>query len=349
MKSPTFWQNGAWPAQLLSPLEAFTARATARRVARPGWTAPVPVLCVGNATVGGTGKTPLCLDILTRLRARGVEAHALTRGHGGAAHGVVRVDPAGHDARAVGDEALLLASVAPTWTGADRGASARAAVAAGAQVLVMDDGLQNPSLVHDAGILVIDGAAGFGNGHLLPAGPLREPVMAAALRCVAAVLIGADERGALAALPAGFPVLRAAMVPGAAMNAMAGTRAVAFAGSGRPGKFFASLRQAGIELAVEAGFADHHVYSARELAGLHRQAKALGAALVTTTKDYARLNARARAGITPLGIELAWDDEAAASTLFCGIVCRLLDRRLGEMSQSRLGPPHTSTCLVIRS
>ena len=300
---------------LLSPFEAVTARVTARRVARPGWVAPVPVLCVGNATVGGAGKTPLCLDILARLRARGVEAHALTRGHGGDGRFVRRVDAARDNARVVGDEALLLAGLAPTWTGADREASARAAVAAGARALVMDDGLQNPSLVRDAGVLVIDGAVGFGNGHLLPAGPLREPVTAAAARCGVAVLIGADETGALAALPAGMVVLRAAMVPGAAMAAMAGQRVVAFAGIGRPGKFFATLRQAGIVVAAEAGFADHHVYAVRELAGLRRQAAALGAALVTTTKDYVRLNAASQAGVLPLDVRLSWENEAAVEDL----------------------------------
>ncbi len=336
MKPPTFWQNGGWPAQLLSPLEAITARITAARVARPGWVAPVPVICIGNATVGGTGKTPLCLDMLARLRARGVDAHALTRGHGGAARGVVRVDPAVHDARAVGDEALLLASVAPTWTGADRGASARAAVHAGAQALVMDDGLQNPTLVHDTGVLVIDGAVGFGNGHLLPAGPLREPVAAAASRCAVAVLIGADETGALAALPAGLAVLRAAMVPGAAMRALAGARVVAFAGIGRPAKFFASLRQAGVDIVHEAAFLDHHVYTARELARLRLQAKSLRAALVTTAKDYARLDAVARDGVVPLGIELAWDDLSRAlwGSLF---QYQKGEERLGEMSH----PPQT--------
>ena len=309
MRAPAFWQSGGWPVALLAPFEGLTARATAARVARPGWRAPVPVLCVGNATVGGTGKTPLCLDILVRLRARGVAAHALTRGHGGSSRGVRRVDPSRDEAGAVGDEARLLASVAPTWTGADRAASARAAVAAGAGVLVMDDGLQNPGLQQDAGLLVIDGAVGFGNGHLLPAGPLREPVARAASRCVAAVLIGEDQTGALAALPAGLPVLRAAMVPGPAMAAMAGRRVVAFAGIGRPGKFFATLRQAGIEVAAEAAFADHYLYSSKELDRLRRQAEGLGAALVTTTKDHARLDASLRTAVVALDVRLAWENE----------------------------------------
>ncbi len=309
MRAPVFWQSGGWPAALLSPLEALTARATAARLARTGWRAPVPVLCVGNATVGGTGKTPVCLDILARLHAAGVEAHALTRGHGGDGRFVRRVDPTRDVARVVGDEALLLAAVAPVWTGPDRGALARAAVAAGAEALVMDDGLQNSTLGQDAALLVIDGVVGFGNGHLLPAGPLREPVAAAAARCVGAVLIGEDEAGALASLPPWLPVLNAEMVPGPAMAAMAGRRVVAFAGIGRPAKFFATLRQAGIEVAAEAAFADHHVYGAGELKRLRRQAAACGATLVTTAKDFARLDASLRTDVLALDVALAWRDD----------------------------------------
>jgi tetraacyldisaccharide 4'-kinase len=315
MRAPAFWRRDGWQAALLSPLEPVTARLTARRLARPGWDAPVPVLCCGNATVGGAGKTPLALDLLRRLRARGVAAHALTRGHGGAARGVVRVDPGQHDAAETGDEALLLAAAAPCWAGADRAATARAALAAGARALVMDDGLQNPTLRQDAALLVIDGGAGFGNGHMLPAGPLREPVAAAAARCHAAVLIGPDATGALAALPPGLPVLRAAMAPGAAMRAMAGRRALAFAGIGRPAKFFDTLRGAGLDLAAAVPFPDHHRYARRTLERLRDQAAAAGAALVTTTKDYARLPAAWRDGITPLDAALVWEDEAAIETL----------------------------------
>ena len=298
---------------MLSPLEPLTAAATARRVARPGFTAPIPVLCCGNATVGGAGKTPLTLEILARLGARGIDAHALTRGHGGSKRGVVRADPARHSAAEIGDEALLLASVAPCWAGADRAASARAAIAAGAQVLVMDDGLQNPTLRKTAALLVIDGGAGFGNGHLLPAGPLREAPGRAASRCQAVVIIGADRHNARASLPATVPVLTATLAPGAAMRALRGARVLAFAGIGRPEKFFATLREAGITLIAPAAFADHHRYTARDLAALRH--RAAGAILVTTTKDFARLGASERAGIVPLAAEFVWDDAAAFDAL----------------------------------
>ncbi len=162
--------------RLLAPFSALTAGITARRVARPGWRAPVPVICCGNATVGGAGKTTLALDLARRLAARGVAVHCLTRGYGGRVGTVLRVASGVHPASLVGDEPLLLAAVAPTWVGRDRAASARAAAAADAAALVMDDGLQNPGLAKDLAFLVVDGAAGFGNGRLLPAGPLREPV-----------------------------------------------------------------------------------------------------------------------------------------------------------------------------
>jgi tetraacyldisaccharide 4'-kinase len=315
MLGPAIWQrNGVIPA-LLSPFTPVTAALTARRLRRPGWQAAAPVICCGNATVGGSGKTPLCLDILTRLRARGIDAHALSRGHGGAIGGPHRVHRFRDTAKMVGDEALLLATIAPCWIGADRAESARTALEAGAEALVMDDGLQNPTLNKDLSILVIDGVSGFGNGRLLPAGPLREPVAAAAARCQAVVLIGPDNREALARLPPGLPVLRAVMAPGAAMHALAGQRVLAFAGIGRPDKFFATLSEAGIVLADKVAFSDHHRYTLATLSTLRRRAIAAKAVLVTTRKDYARLPAGWRAGITPLDAGLAWQDEAAFNAL----------------------------------
>jgi tetraacyldisaccharide 4'-kinase len=315
MRGPALWQrDGVIPA-LLSPLSPVTAALTARRLRRPGWQAAAPVVCCGNATVGGSGKTPLCLDILTRLRARGIDAHALSRGHGGTVSGPHRVHRFRDTAKMVGDEALLLAAIAPTWIGADRAATAREALAAGAEALVMDDGLQNPTLNKNLSILVIDGGSGFGNGRLLPAGPLREPVAAAAARCQAAVLIGPDNPQALALLPPSLPVFRAVMAPGPAMRALAGKRVFAFAGIGRPDKFFATLMEAGVQLAEKVAFSDHHRYVPASLADLRRRAVGAHAMLVTTRKDYVRLPAGWRAGITPLDAALAWEDEAAFDAL----------------------------------
>jgi tetraacyldisaccharide 4'-kinase len=320
MTPPAFWQTGGLAATVLAPFEVITAALTARRVTKAGWQAPVPVICIGNAVVGGSGKTPVVLDFASRLAARGVAVHCLTRGHGGAARGVTRVDPACQTAADVGDEALLLAEAAPTWAGVDRAAAARAAVAAGAQALVMDDGLQNPSLEKTASLLVIDGAAGFGNGRLLPAGPLREPVARAAARCRAAIMIGADQTGGAAALPPTLPILQATLKPGPDMLAHAGRIALAFAGIARPGKFFATLEQAGIVLAESRAFTDHHVYTARELANLRLRAAALGAPLVTTWKDFVRIPPADRAGITPLSARIAWARESAVEALLRSFV-----------------------------
>ena len=217
IRAPEFWSGdggGGLLPLLLSPFAALYGAATARRVARPGWKAPVPVICCGNATAGGAGKTTVALDLGRRLANRGIAVHFLLRGYGGSLKGPLRVDPAHHDSLAVGDEALLLAAERPAWISADRAAGARAAIAAGAQAIVMDDGLQNPTLEKDVSLLVVDGTYGFGNGRVIPAGPLREPVAEAAARCRAAVLIGEDECNALALLPPRLPVLRAHRRPG---------------------------------------------------------------------------------------------------------------------------------------
>ncbi len=322
--APRFWQRdgSTFPQALLRPAGAVTAALTARRVARAGWQAPVPVVCCGNATLGGAGKTTLALDLLKRLQARGAVPHALLRGYGGAARGLRRVEP-GDDFRQVGDEALLLAERAPTWIGADRAASARAAVAAGAGALVLDDGLQNPSLRKDLSVLVVDGGFGFGNGQVFPAGPLREPVAAAAARCRAAVLIGDDQAVVLDALPRTCPVLRASLLPTPDAAQLAGQRVFAFAGIARPEKFFASLEEVGAVIVGRRGFADHHRFTDAELHCLEDDAARLRAAPVTTAKDAVRLPARARSRVSVLEVTLAWRDENEIE----GLLTELLSER----------------------
>jgi tetraacyldisaccharide 4'-kinase len=299
---PGFWRRDGVIPRLLSPLSVITEALTARRVAQPGWRAPVPVICCGNVTVGGAGKTTVALDIGHRLLAQGRVVHFVLRGYGGTVRGPHHVE-SDDTAAMVGDEALLLAAVAPTWVGADRAASAHAASAAGAQVLVMDDGLQNPSLQQDLALLVIDGATGFGNGRLLPAGPLREPVAAAVSRCTAAVLIGDDVRGVAAGLP--IPVLSARLVPGAEVADLRGRRVVAFAGIALPNKFFAMLKAAGVELADAVPFPDHHPYSEADVARLIASGE--GSILVTTPKDAVRLPQAVRSSIRVVGVGLAWE------------------------------------------
>lgn len=288
-------------------------------MARPGWQAPIPVLCCGNVTVGGAGKTTVALEFGRRLLARGVAVHFLTRGYGGRVTGPLLVDPACHDAALVGDEPLLLARLAPCWVARDRATGARQAVAAGAACLVMDDGLQNPGLVKTASVLVVDGATGFGNGRLLPAGPLRENVANASARCRAAVLIGLDTNGAVDLLPAELPVLRARLEQDAPW--LDGARVLAFAGIAHPGKFWATLRAAGAELVGTRAFPDHHPYRRGEIQALLDEADILGVVAVTTPKDAVRLPHDLRALVQVAGVMLRWDDEPA--------VDRLLDVLMG--------------------
>ena len=316
IRAPAFWfQKNSWLGAALSPLSAIGAAITARRVAQPGWRAPVPVICCGNVTVGGAGKTTLVLDLARRLQKRGCSVHILLRGYKGASRGVHRVQP-DDTAALVGDEALLLAAIAPTWTGADRAASAAAAVAAGASVLLMDDGLQNPSLSKDLSFLVIDGATGFGNNRVLPAGPLREPVATGAARCQAAVLIGPDATGI--AVP--LPILRADLVQSPEIAALRGQRVLAFAGIARPEKFFQPLEAAGAVVVERVPFPDHHFYTRRELDGLMDRAAALNALPVTTPKDAVRLPLDIRAKVRVVGVGLAWSDEAALDVLLDGAI-----------------------------
>lgn len=317
MRAPAFWGNPpARPgllARLLAPLGWIWAAVTARRLARGARVrAGVPVICVGNLTVGGSGKTPTVIALVQRLQARGIGVHILSRGHGGSLAGPVRVEARRHRADEVGDEPLLLAAFAPVWVARDRAAGARAAVAAGAQILVMDDGFQNPGLHQDLALLVVDAGFGFGNGRVMPAGPLREPVAAGLARADLVLAIGtAGARAAFAAAwpeVAARPILRGAVVPLATGMDWRGLRALAFAGIGRPEKFFASLRGLGAELVATRAFDDHAAYPAALRARLGAEAQAKGAQLVTTEKDAVRLPPEFRAEVLVLPVRLEIED-----------------------------------------
>jgi tetraacyldisaccharide 4'-kinase len=308
---------------LLSPFSAIYAGATARRMARSGWKAPVPVICCGNATAGGAGKTTVARDLGMRLADRGIAAHFLLRGYGGSLKGPARVDPDRHDSTQVGDEALILAEMRPTWISGDRGAGAQAAVAGGAQAIVMDDGLQNPTLEKDLSLLVIDGGFGFGNGRVIPAGPLREPVARAAARSHAAVLIGEDETGALALLPPHLPVLRAKLVAGPEAAMLAGQPVFAFCGIANPPKFFATLQEAGAVVAGRMPFADHYPYDEGDLKDILAQADALRALPVTTKKDFVRIPPAYRSRVTVITVGMGWEEPAAIESLLDPLVARV--------------------------
>lgn len=322
MKAPAFWYRPpSVAAALLWPVAAVWAAVGRAKLGRPGFRPGVPVVCVGNLVAGGAGKTPVVLDLVARLRGMGVSAHSLSRGYGGRLEGPVRVDLGCHGAAEVGDEPLLLAAGGAAWVARDRAVGARAAVAAGAQVIVMDDGFQNPALAKDLSLLVVDGAMGFGNGRVIPAGPLREPVAEGLARADALVLVGEDRAGVAEMVGGRVPVLRARLVPepGAAAG-LRGKRVLAFAGIGRPGKFFDTIAEVGAELAEAVPFPDHHPYTGAEVEGLLARAGRLGAVPVTTAKDAVRLPAGLRDRAAVLPVALAWEDEGAVTALLEKVV-----------------------------
>jgi tetraacyldisaccharide 4'-kinase len=287
MQAPGFWwrKSGA-AAALLSPIAAIYGAVAGRRLAQSGARAGVPVICIGNPTVGGAGKTPTAIAVARLLIDAGEHPAFLTRGFGGRLAGPVLVETS-HTANDVGDEPLLLWRVAPTVVSRDRVAGARHAIAAGATVIVMDDGFQNPALVKDLSILVIDGARGIGNCQVIPAGPLRAP-LAPQLERAHAVLIVGEGDGAMPATK--LPTFRARLQPdSAAIASLKGRRVLAFAGIGDPQKFFATLAAAGINAQIQRGFADHHRYRADEATALLAEAERRDLALVTTEKDLARM------------------------------------------------------------
>ena len=318
MRAPDFWApgRGLALAPLLLPLSwLWRLGGAAKRTGIRPYRTGIPVICVGNLVAGGAGKTPVCLDLARRLRASGTAVHLLTRGHGGREAGPLRVDPARHGAAEIGDEALLLARAAPTWVARDRAAGARAAEAAGAEILVMDDGFQNLSLEKDLSLLVVDGGYGFGNGRVMPAGPLREPVEEGLRRAGAVVLLGRDRLKLQSRLERHRPVLTAHLSPSTEARSLKGERVLAFAGIGRPEKLRDTLNEAGCKTVGLEPFPDHHPYSEDEVMRLAEAASAARAILVTTEKDFVRLPEKARPMVTVLRVALAWDNEAALEAL----------------------------------
>jgi tetraacyldisaccharide 4'-kinase len=321
MRAPAFWWRPPGLAStLLAPLGAIYGAVASARLKRRGKSAGMPVICVGDPTLGGAGKTPTAIALTKLLLAAGERPCLITRGYGGRERGPLLVDPSVHGADTVGDEALLLARAAPTVVATDRVAGARLAAHTKPTVLVLDDGFQNPGLEKDFSLLVIDGTGGIGNGRVFPAGPLRAPLAAQLAKAQALVCNGKDAAGeAIAALAAkkGIPVFAAKIVPDRpAAEKLKGKRVLAYAGIGRPEKFFRTLAEIGAEVAERRAFPDHHPYSPREAEELLASAKGPGLVLVTTEKDQARI-ARApelaalSAASMALPVVLEFDDETA--------------------------------------
>jgi tetraacyldisaccharide 4'-kinase len=310
MHSPAFWWRPDGGG-LLSPLGGIYGAVAALRMRSPGQRAGVPVICLGNLTVGGAGKTPAALAAGRLLLAAQERVFFLSRGYGGHLPGPVRVDPAIHTAASVGDEPLLLAGLAPAIVARDRVAGAQAARRAGASVIVMDDGFQNPALAKDLAILLVDGRRGIGNGRVLPAGPLRAPPETQIARAQALVIVGPGHGAEAVAARArrhDVAIFHGRLEPDRQTVAALGDRPVlAFAGIADPEKFFATLAEAGITVAERIGFADHHRYTAAQAQALIARADAEDLMLITTEKDHVRLAGdpqvaalAARAGALPV-------------------------------------------------
>lgn len=314
-KTPAFWYRGpgspAGAAECaLTPLSyLYDAGQALRRSFSKPQTAPGPVVCVGNIVAGGSGKTPTVLALHDLICDSGAarSLRIITRGYGGQLAGPVAVDPSVHRAQDVGDEPLLLAlRGAQAIVSKDRAAGARHAFAEGADLVLMDDGFQNPTLHKDFSFLVIDGASGFGNGRVLPAGPLRERPEAALVRAQAVILIGRDISGVGESIPDFLPVFTAQIAPQHQPDLC--TPYIAFAGLARPEKFRDTLVSLGAELVRFHAFADHHAYSARDLEALREEAGRAQARLITTEKDYVRLSPEQRDGIETLPVALKFDE-----------------------------------------
>ena len=349
MREPSFWWREAGVASsLLAPLAMAYGAVASLRLGGRGRDAGVPVVCAGNLTVGGGGKTPTALAVARLLAHAGERPAFLSRGYGGRLTGPLRVDPGRHRALDVGDEPLLLARVAPTVVARDRVEGARMAVAGGASVIVMDDGFQNPSLAKDLSLLVVDARRGIGNGRIIPAGPLRAPASGQLARAHALVVIGTSQVAAPVIADArarGLPILHARLRPDAGLSAtLAGGRVLAFAGIADPQKFFASLAEAGIAVGATRSFPDHHRYTPGEASALCEEADRKGLALVTTEKDLARLSGEDKlsqlaAHARALAVTLTFENEQEFKSLVLGRIAAVRARTGGgEHHLQTLGP-----------
>jgi len=331
LETPFWWyrKKGAL-ASVLSPLGALYGRVAEARYARvTPYRSRLPVICIGNFTAGGGGKTPTAIAIGSLLTTLGSNPCFLTRGYGGTSKGPVMVRQ-GQSAAEVGDEPLLLAEHAPTMVAADRAAGAKAIEATDASVvdagvIVMDDGFQNPGLTKDLSLIVVDAAAGLGNGLVMPAGPLRAPLEPQMARADALLVIGtADKaRPLIDAFSAqGKPVLKARIVPVQDTRWLGVLPVIGFAGIAKPEKFFKTLSAHGARVIDARSFPDHHRFTERQARRLLEEAQAYKAMLVTTEKDWVRLPDEEGTALgelkfrsRPLTIAIQFEDEAALKEL----------------------------------
>lgn len=322
MRPPLFWnQPRGLTARLLWPLEQIWINATRRRLKNGPWEKlEVPVICVGNINVGGTGKTPTVIAMLEICAELGITAHVVSRGHGGSEIGPLLVNEREHSAAQVGDEPLLIAAFGPCWVSKDRTAGGKAAIKAGAQLILLDDGFQNPSLFKTLGLVVVDADIGFGNGRVMPAGPLRELLADGLSRADIIVPIGGAAAQKRVTAQVSKPVWAGQLRPLETGMDWSGTRFIAFAGIGRPGKFFRTLEGLNANVVATHAFPDHAPYTAAILQRLTAEATAKSAQLVSTEKDIARLPVDFRRQVLALPVRLIFNDREAVKTAVRSLV-----------------------------
>lgn len=305
-KTPHFWSTRQWISYLLIPFSwLWTRMAKWNEGTIKSESVSIPVICVGNLVMGGAGKTPTVIALVELLKKMGHVPHILSRGYGAYIRNTILVNPEKHNYLQVGDEPLLLAHAAPTWAGPDRVQSAKAAISQGATVLVMDDGLQNPSLKKDLSFIVVDSIQGVGNGMVFPAGPLREPIEAGAGRANAMIVIGNEEPS--------FEFINeqfAAKIKCLKEDSDKEKRSniIAFSGIGYPEKFKRTLKENGYEFCQFIEFADHHPYTIHDMIKLVKLAEQHKATLLTTTKDWLRIPTHYRNKVETLPISLNFDE-----------------------------------------